>query len=74
MVERRCDARLAQEPLAEVVLPDAGRQQLQGGLAPEPDVLRAIDDAGTPAPELLPEAVAAELGADATVGGHPHEL
>ena len=74
VVERRGQPRLAEEALAEVRFAECRREQLQGGLASEPDVLGAVDDARRAAAELLDDPVAAELRPDPPVSRHVHEL
>ena len=74
MVERGGELRLAQEALAEVRLADPGREQLQRGLPPQPDVLGPVDDARAAAAERLEDPVAAELGPDAPVESHRDDL
>src|SRR5204862_2293982 len=61
VVEGRRHLRLAQEALPEVGLADAGREELQRRLPPEPDVLGAVDDARAATPERFAEAIASEL-------------
>jgi hypothetical protein len=74
VVERGGELGFAQEPLAEVRLPQSGGEQLQRRRPTEPHVLGSVDDARSAAPERLDDAVAAELRADAPVKRHLHEF
>jgi hypothetical protein len=74
MVERGREPRLAEEPLAEVVLSRARREELQRGAPTETHVLGAVDHARAALPDLLDDPVAAELGADPLVELHSHDL
>jgi hypothetical protein len=69
VVERRRDARLAQEaPPETVVVRQLGREQLERDVAAEPRVVRAVDDAHPAAAEQRVDAVARQDGADSGVG------
>ena len=73
MVERRRDARLAQEALAEAaVLGELRRDHLQRHLPPQPSFLGTVNRAHpAPADERLDE-IAGELAPDHRVGALSH--
>src|SRR6185437_1809404 len=73
MVEGGREPRLAQETLAEVGLAERRGEELERGGAPEPDVLRAVHDAGAALADRLDEPVAADLRVDPPVT-HRDEL
>jgi hypothetical protein len=69
MVERRSRLRLAQEPIAEALVPrQVGDQELERDLAAEADVLRAVHGAHAAAPEQLLEPKAGDLASRPWVG------
>ena len=73
MVERGRELRLAQEPLAEaLVLGEFGREELQGNLPLQAQVLRQVDDAHPAPPEQTLDPVAGKLRADLGVEPYAH--
>ena len=73
VVERGGQLRLAQEAVAEVGFAERRGQELERGRPPEPNLLRAVDDARAPAADRLDDPVAADLCVDAPIE-HRHEL
>ena len=77
MIQRRRQARLAQEPLPELlVLSELGRQQLQRDMPVEPLVVGEVDDRHPTPTEHPLDPVAGDLGSDARVNinGASHEM